>query len=118
MEQPLLPAVFYDLHLPGAASDNDLLYVNLYAATSVWYPVIMSLACRSVGLPGTAAILAGYYLHLDPYGHLHWSSPDALVGLAAAVPVALTGENFPDCMVISHTYACIPAAFLMIQPMS
>jgi len=95
-----------------------LLYVNLYAATSVWYPVIMSLACRSIGLPGTAAILAGYYLHLDPYGHLQWSSPDALVGLAAAVPVALTGESFPNCMVISHTYACIPAAFLMIQPMA
>lgn len=55
----------------------------------------MSLACRSIGLPGTAAILAGYYLHLDPYGHLHWSSPDALVGLAAAVPIALGGENPP-----------------------
>lgn len=51
----------------------------------------MSLACRAVGLPGTAAILAGYYLHLDPYGHLHWSSADALVGLAGAVPVALAG---------------------------
>ncbi len=79
---------------------------------------MVSLACRSIGLPGTAAILAGYYLHLDPYGHLHWSSPDALVGLAAAVPIALGGEDFPDCIVLSHAHACIPAATSMIQPMS
>lgn len=44
----------------------------------------------TLGIPGSIAVLAGYYLHIDPYGHLHWSTPDALTGLACAVPVALT----------------------------
>lgn len=53
------------------------------------WKALVNLVPTAVGLPGTAAILAGYYLHLDPYGHLHWSSADALIGLAGAVPVAL-----------------------------
>ncbi|KAL0040752.1 hypothetical protein WJX79_004303 [Trebouxia sp. C0005] len=62
---------------------------SLQNAVARQWNAFTSLAPGSIGLPGTAAILAGYYLHLDPYGHLHWSSPDALVGLAAAVPIAL-----------------------------
>ena len=50
-------------------------------------------ACRTVGVPGCMALAAGYLLHLDPYGQLHWSSHDALVGLACAAPTALTGQS-------------------------
>lgn len=62
---------------------------SLQNAVAREWKAFTSLVPMSIGLPGTAAILAGYYLHLDPYGHLRWSSPDALVGLAAAVPIAL-----------------------------
>lgn len=71
---------------------------SLQNAVAREWKALTNLVPMSVGLPGTAAILAGYYLHLDPYGHLHWSTPDALVGLAAAVPVALADATLmiPD----------------------
>lgn len=50
------------------------------------------MSCSTLGIPGSIAVVAGYYLHIDPYGHLHWSLPDALTGLACALPIALTGE--------------------------
>lgn len=57
----------------------------------------MSSLCRSVGIPGTAAVVAAYYLHLDPYGHFHWSSADALVGLACVAPLAALGQSLHVC---------------------
>ena len=49
--------------------------------------------CSTLGIPGSLAVVAGYYLHIDPYGHLHWSLPDALTGLAWALPIALLGTH-------------------------
>lgn len=65
-----------------------------WKAVSSWVPV-------TVGVPGCMALAAGYLLHLDPYGQLHWSSHDALVGLACAAPTLLTDfglmvPNFSD----------------------
>ena len=44
---------------------------------------------RFPGLYGTLAVAAGYLLHLDPLGGLHWNTHDALLGLKCAVPILL-----------------------------
>ncbi|KAL0055785.1 hypothetical protein WJX82_004303 [Trebouxia sp. C0006] len=58
--------------------------IALQNAVAREWKAFMSLVPMSIGLPGTAAILASYYIHLDPYGHLHWSSPDALANASEA----------------------------------
>lgn len=47
------------------------------------------LATRYPALYGTIAVAAGYFLHLDPLGSLHWNTHDALLGLKCAVPILL-----------------------------
>ena len=46
-------------------------------------------AARYPALYGTVAVAAGYFLHLDPLGGLHWNSHDALLGLKCAVPILI-----------------------------
>lgn len=81
-------------------------YVNLLLCWVAWQQCAVTSAqllhaegfslSRSVGTPGTAAVVAAYYWHLDPYGHFHWSSVDALAGLACAVPIAVLGAALHD----------------------
>ena len=58
------------------------------------------ISCRNVGLPGTVAVVAAYYWHLDPYGHLHWNSMDALIGLACVAPLAVLGKFLTSVLVL------------------
>ena len=44
-----------------------------------------------MGFQGTLAVLLGTYLHVDYWGHLHWSTNDLLVGLACGIPVLMLG---------------------------
>ena len=50
-------------------------------------PSILPAAARYPALYGTIAVAAGYFLHIDPLGGLHWNSHDALLGLKCAVPI-------------------------------
>ena len=38
-------------------------------------------------MPGTVAVAAAYFLHLDALGGMHWNAHDALLGLQCALPV-------------------------------
>ena len=40
------------------------------------------------GVVGTAATVLGALLHVDAFGHLHWSARDCALGVALAAPVA------------------------------
>lgn len=41
------------------------------------------------GAVGSAALLLGTVLNVDPFGNLHWDAHDALIGLACITPVML-----------------------------
>lgn len=45
-----------------------------------------------MGFQGTLAVLLGTYLHVDFWGHLHWSTRDLLIGLACGLPLLAQGE--------------------------
>ena len=49
--------------------------------------------CSSPGLTGSLAILGGLWLHINPYGNLHWSSDDLLVGMTCILPLLLSGKS-------------------------
>jgi hypothetical protein len=63
------------------------------------HAAMCALFCRSPGLTGTVAVLAGHLLHLDPFGRLHWDSHDAALGLLYMLPCLLLGRT----MSVSNT---------------
>jgi hypothetical protein len=45
-------------------------------------------ACaRAFLLTGTAAVAIAWFTHIDPFGNLHWSSADVMLGLATFAPL-------------------------------
>ncbi len=50
---------------------------------------VLALLVEYGGLYGSAACILGYFLHIDPFGGLHWSAADALLGLQLYAPLLL-----------------------------
>lgn len=46
----------------------------------------LAIAASGAGLAGTSAVVLGYLLHVDPFGHFHFSVLDEVVGLACFMP--------------------------------
>lgn len=53
---------------------------------------------RSPGLTGTAALVLGYFLHLNPYGSFHVSLDALLLGVACCAPVIALGTLLPPAL--------------------
>lgn len=45
--------------------------------------------CRFPALIGSAAVAAGFFLHIDALGNFHWNEGDAVLGLQCALPILL-----------------------------
>lgn len=50
-------------------------------------PFLLAPPCRYPGLIGSIAVTAGYFLHIDALGNMHWNQHDALLGLQCALPI-------------------------------
>ena len=63
-------------------------------AVSAMLPFLLQpyVSCSSPGLTGSLAIVGGYWLHISPYGNLHWNPDDLLVGMTCILPLLLLGE--------------------------
>lgn len=54
------------------------------------FNLLLNLLVQYPAVRGSVAVAAGYLLHIDPLGTLHWNTHDALVGLSlAALPSVL-----------------------------
>jgi hypothetical protein len=50
--------------------------------------VFLRLVVEYPAARGSAAVLLGYFLHVNPVASLHWDAGDALLGLQLALPIA------------------------------
>jgi hypothetical protein len=50
--------------------------------------VFLRLVVEYPAARGSAAVLLGYFLHVNPVASLHWGAGDALLGLQLALPIA------------------------------
>jgi hypothetical protein len=62
--------------------------------------------CSYPGVKGTAAVVAGYFLHQDPLHLFHWNVADALFGLKVAVPMFLLGGCLLGCTPLRRCMLC------------
>lgn len=79
--QPFSPRVF---------GPTLALELNLLVRLLVQYPLTR----------GTAAVLLGYALRLDPFGGLHWNAHDLQLGLQCALPIMALGEHGRVCVCV------------------
>lgn len=72
------------------ATDLLLATLTMYETINTSLVTLIISQCLSAGgAVGSAALLLGVILNVDPFGGLHWDAHDALIGLACITPVML-----------------------------